>query len=479
VEGMMNVNIYNTQKLKGIKEYNEKTKLNFSDLEIIFKKKNYELITKEYINNKQDLEFICNKHPFSGIQKTNAVRLRKLPHNCIECQKEYNHVQMIKRLSEFSPLEWYKKVLNKEIKTFPNGLFQYYKLEDLKELLLYFIEYAKEKENCEEKDLFTQRIFYKYKLSSLYQMYPTQKIAESVFKDKYMPWELSSVPPHYWESEDNIKFASKWFYNKLFELGYIKTDDDILEIKDFGSIFKKLKLDGFYYTVFKSSHYNFWNYMFPNRWFEWEFKFTQKHYWELKENRIRAFKELIEKLNLQLSEIPDKITYPFLVENYRKFSAICDIHYQSDLFSWVNDCYPNMFTKEDFHNNIANDGTILDSKHEVLIHNLMLKNGLQLKYFENKQSAMKNYYNEEENEYYVPDWIVNDNLIIEYFGWYNIQQYNKNKTITSYINKANRKIAYYEKQQDYKFIALYPNDLDENFYGLINKFNNIGIKLVV
>lgn len=471
---------YSNSRLKGIREYNETTKLKISDLEAIFTQKNYVLITKTYINSVQNLEFICSRHHSLGIQKTTATRLRKLPHNCSDCQRECNVLKQINKILSISPLEWYKKILNGEIKTFPNGFFQNYKLKDLKELLVYFEKIVIESENINGALIYSHTLLKKYRLSALTNNYSAYEILNMVHPNKYQVWEMASCPPNYWNNESNVKYACEWFYKKLHEDKIIQCDEDILEIKNFGMLFKKYKLDGMFYTIFNSSHYRFWNQLFPNRWLEWEYKMTPKYYWELKENRLKSLKELIEfKLNIEFDDIPEKISYPFLVDYNRKFGAICDLYYQSDIFLWVNECYPNHFNKEDFYNNIAKDGTRLDSKDEVLIHNKMLDNNLKLTYFENKQTAMKDYYNKDEDESYVPDWIVNDKIILEYFGWYNQKQYMKNSTITSYIDKANRKINYYKKQDGFVFIDLYPEDIKNNFHGMVEKFKKCHLDIVV
>lgn len=468
------------QKLRGILEYNEKTKLKLEDIIKMFEKKGYILITDKYINSKQSLEFICQKHRDLGIQNTTITRLRIVPHNCSKCQKEYNHNKMIRKLESINPKEVYQKVLNGELKAFPNGFFLYNTLEDLKEMISYYIKIARENENCDIKSLSSQQMFKKYKLAALLNHYSSYEIINIVYPNKYQVWELASCPPNYWTKKENIDLACKWFYKKLYEDNIIKADEEILNIKNYSSLFKKYKLEGMFYTVFNSSHYKFWNYLFPNRWFEWEFWMTPKHYWELRENRLKALKELIEyKLCLTKSEIPEKLTYSFLAKNYRKFSAICDVYYNSNLYQWINECYPNTFTEKDFFNTIGNDGTVLDSKDEVKIHNLLLENGLKIKYFENKISNMKNFYNRKFQEYYVPDWIINDEIIVEYYGWFNSYSYGRNEIITNYMDKTLRKNEFYKKLNGFQFIDLYPEDIENNFKGLIDKFNKIGIQIKV
>ncbi|PLR72323.1 hypothetical protein [Bacillus sp. UMB0728] len=466
-------------KLDGILRYNQEKKLDLDYLRRIFILKKYLLLTTEYVGNKQKLDFVCSKHPELKTQTTNAVRLRKITHNCLACQKESKLENSLLAVSNIDIIETYKAILSGKLKTFPKGFFQHYSLKDLKGLVNYYISVAKN-ETDDIAKIVSHDMLRKYKLSGLLKENSNFEILDLVYPNLFKPWELSSCPPKFWNNEDNVREASIWFYQKLLEDKVINSEEEILTIKNYGVLFKKYKLDGLFYTRFSSSHYGFWNYLFPNKWLEWEYCHTPKHYWENPENRIKALKELIElKLNMSISNIPNEFSYSLLVKQHRKFAAICDIYYSSSLFQWINECYPNTFTDSDFYQNIGIDGTKLDSKAEVKIHDIFIKNNLKVTYFENKIANIGNFVNEDHKESYIPDWIINDSIIVEYYGWYNDKYYETHKLLKKYMDKARRKNNYYKGLPNYQFIDLYPSDLEDNLKGLIKKFKSLGINLTI
>jgi len=80
------------------------------------------------------------------------------------------------------------------------------------------------------------------------------------------------------------------------------------------------------------------------------------------------------------------------------------------------------------------------------------------------------FYNNKYDEHYIPDYVVNKNIIIEYYGWF-LPSF-KNKRILQYIEKTHRKNEYYKSNPDIYFIDLYPNDLKNNFKGVRNKLTS-------
>lgn len=47
----------------------------------------------------------------------------------------------------------------------------------------------------------------------------------------------------------------------------------------------------------------------------------------------------------------------------------------------------------------------------------------------------------------------------------------------NYKEKAERKIKYYDTLEEYEFIALYYDDMHNNFEGVINKLNKYGLNI--
>ncbi|MEK4907329.1 hypothetical protein NSQ92_09170 [Niallia sp. FSL M8-0099] len=457
---------------------NEKSKLDFNKIINTFTTKGYKLLTNKYVNNRSNLEFICLKHESYGTQFTSASRLKTIKHNCKICQLEMKEMNRKKKLNGVNPLDVYLDVLDNNIKIYPHGFFKKFTLQDFKPLLEYYVSLVTKQEKLDVTKMFCREVMDRYKISNLLNYYNGFELLNTIYPDTYKPWLMNAVAPHFWDNVDNIRQASNWFYEQLYKDGIIQSDDQILNLT-LGELFKEYKLDGMYYSKFNSSHVDFWNFMFPNRWYDWEFKMTKKHYWEDKYNRITAMKQLIEeKLNISIYDIPNIISYPFLVNNFRKFSAICDTYYHSNIYAWINECYPDKFKLEDFKNIIGRDGTVLDSLQEKEIHDILITNNVNFKYYENKVANSYLFINQYENESYIPDWIINDFIIVEYFGWYVTEKYKYN-LIKKYIDKADRKIKYYNSLLDYQFIDLYPSDLQNNYEGLIKKFAEKGIEIKV
>lgn len=455
----------------------DKFKLSFDNIKSSFESKNYMILTENYLNNKQLLQFVCRIHSDIGVQTTTADRINRIKHNCKACQKEQDIYNIKNSLEELDSLQIYKEVLSGKIKAFPSGFFKYSKSEDIKKILDHFLEISLNSKILTKENIITvlnHEQFEKYKLSSIIQVIGLQSIIRNYFPF-IKPWEISGVPPNFWNKEENIKEASSWFYEMLIKDGIINNKNEILKIKNWKRYFRKYKLEGLLNIRFGARIFAFWNYVFPNEFFEWEYAVTTRNYWDKKENVILSLKQLIElRLKLKKEDIPQIITYPFLVENYKKFSTHCDTNYQSNIFRWINDCYPNEFEEKQFKKYIASDGTNVDSWDEKIIHDLLLDNGIQMEYFENKIANSKTFINKEFQESYVPDWIIDNRIIVEYFGWY-IEKNYKYDFIKRYIDKANRKIRYFSSLKEYSFIHIYPEDIKDNFKGLIDKFKKHNI----
>lgn len=77
----------------------------------------------------------------------------------------------------------------------------------------------------------------------------------------------------------------------------------------------------------------------------------------------------------------------------------------------------------------------------------------------------------------VPDWFVFTNnacYLIEYFGLY-VDRDNKinNSRINDYKERTDEKLEKYKELKGYKFVGLYPEDLDNNFEGIYDKLKVI------
>jgi hypothetical protein len=380
------------------------------------------------------------------------------------------------RILELNCVDTFKKLMNGEINNLPCGFTKHLPEEDLSQIIKICVDKMIEDKLFDKIELtpkyFNQKNLKKYKLITFIGNYDLYYLLNLGFPDRWKPWHLSKVKVNFWSDSENQLCAYNWIIEKIITDNSLNSLDEAVPYFT-KEMFKENGLDGLLTSKFNTSPVQFLMHFNPNKWFEWEFKLTPKFFWTKKENRIKAMKQLIENnMKLNIIDIPEKMTYGFLVKNYHKFSSICDQYYKSDLFEWINECYPSTFQKIEFNKCVASDGVKLDSLCEKEIHEYLISNFSDVHYYYNKNTSTK-WFNEEEDESYVADWLINGNIIIEYFGWYNMNLYNKHEIYKNYIKKSNRKIIFFESFNDYQFIALFPSDMNRGLRGVIEKIKYI------
>ena len=75
-------------EIKNDKTTQNNKRHNYEDVKKNFDRKGYTLVSKEYKNQKEKLDYICNKHKETGIQRVSYASFKKNIHNCKECRKE-------------------------------------------------------------------------------------------------------------------------------------------------------------------------------------------------------------------------------------------------------------------------------------------------------------------------------------------------------------------------------------------------------
>ena len=111
---------------------------------------------------------------------------------------------------------------------------------------------------------------------------------------------------------------------------------------------------------------------------------------------------------------------------------------------------------------------ILDSLEELEIDNFFHEYDIQhIKYNYEKHKSIHSFNYDPTNliKRYEPDWIVNGNIIVEYFGYLDMET-------KLYTNKTIDKIRYYRQLKDYYFVDIYRENLKqlENVLRIIKKF---------
>jgi hypothetical protein len=210
--------------------------------------------------------------------------------------------------------------------------------------------------------------------------------------------------------------------------------------------------------------------LFENKYAAYKFNIASINYWKVKENRIRALKYLIEDdLKIPIEKVPLYITKMCLQRNARTlYNLLYFKKYYSNLFEWIEECYPSKFVKADFEINKYRDQ--YDSNDELVIDYIL------------KDKQINAIYNSRKYENPIcingmyPDWIApteNGCYIIEYFGLYVYR--NENSMIDDYVKRTNEKLIKYKELENkgYKFIGLYPEDMKNDCQGVKEKIKLI------
>lgn len=192
------------------------------------------------------------------------------------------------------------------------------------------------------------------------------------------------------------------------------------------------------------------------------FKTQAVNYYKKEENLLFDLKYLIEKdMKIDIEKIPLYLTKYTLQKKSTSLYNFIIGKKNGSLYEWFNKLYPDKFTLHDFEmNGYRNE---FDSDKEMYIHQLLT---------DNFKSVI---YNQKHNDRtikldeMIPDWFIMNEKgvwVVEYFGLYEERQYGKSSRVTNYIDKTKRKIERYKEMEGYRFIFLYPNDVDDNFKGV-------------
>lgn len=187
---------------------------------------------------------------------------------------------------------------------------------------------------------------------------------------------------------------------------------------------------------------------------------SEKYY---KNENERMLKELVD-YSIELGRTPTSDE----VQENKRLSGIAS--YYRNFGSYSNACRDagleinvSLFGKSIHH--VSKNGDVCLSSKELEITNILIDNNISYK----KELLYKDILKDE----YLPsirtDWYINDEIIVEYFGMAEKEYYRK---------RMNEKIDLC-KVNELPLIELYPNDIKHNYKGLVNKFSEYGIDLVI
>lgn len=244
--------------------------------------------------------------------------------------------------------------------------------------------------------------------------------------------------------------------------------DDIFTYNYYEKLVKDAKLSQYTKRDLLEFIVQYYNYKYAG----YKFKLKSYNYYTNKENSIFDMKWFIEKdKNIPINKIPLYVTKTSLSYNARSlYIALYNNKYFSSLYEWINACYPNMYTENDFDMNPYR--CEFDSLEESQIHDKLINNLTGVVYnARNRPDTI-------EINGMIPDWIIcNDKgcYLVEYFGLFSNRNYNNSDRLIKYHKKMDIKMKKYKEIEKvgYKTLFIYPDDIRNGFDGLMNKIEII------
>ena len=184
----------------------------------------------------------------------------------------------------------------------------------------------------------------------------------------------------------------------------------------------------------------------------WEFKILDcpNGYWNNKNNMYHCIRENIKELftNKTIDNYSDifKIPTQILCNHFHSSISIFDEgSIKQNIINYLT------YIKAEYSIDKYYDNTLFDSFEEIEVYKHIKKIYPNI----NKNKTIK-FYNKKCDEGYVPDFIIGD-IVIEYFGMYKTNS--NNRIYKEYLKKTERKIKFFNDIIEYKFVAIFPEDL--------------------
>jgi len=201
-------------------------------------------------------------------------------------------------ISNLTDIEIYKLVLSGKLKQFPLCFWEKpNSLQSAKEITIYLFEEILKWSNEDILNNLCQKNFKENKLGGMIAAlfdWSVFRAIDNAYPGKFKEWEIRNTPRNFWNTT-TAKEALKWVLEE--KLKY--TDKEILKNLNY-TFFKDNKLIS-PVLLFNKSWFSYFNYVYPNRFKNWEFQQVENGYWT-KETRVEATKWLIDALKINLSD---------------------------------------------------------------------------------------------------------------------------------------------------------------------------------
>ena len=260
--------------------------------------------------------------------------------------KKNKNIRMSKysnaELMTMDALDVYKLVLNKEVTRFPPGFWE---CPEAKENSIICAKYLIEdilKWDLEDvKSKIRMSVFIKYKLAGMMQtLYKNSpyEILSIIYKDQFMPWELHEAPTKIWHEKENRIKAMDWLINTKLKW----TREDI--INNYNSqVLVDNDLGGLLSEGGQGSPFKLLDEFMEGEFKPWEFKqgISSVGYWDKKENRVYAIRDLIENVLGWDDEQIKKYLNQDTFNNNNLGGLIASKYYNGSPYKALIEAYPN------------------------------------------------------------------------------------------------------------------------------------------
>lgn len=401
----------------------------------------YSTICKNCLINDKKQHF---KHPVYEVKTISEIKsIEKTKSKIQSYDKNYDVIGI------------YKEYLNSNKNHFPE------KIKNKEDYSL-ILEFLHSKGQINKDELTSEYLMRIHKLKGILGYMSIQDIYKLLYGEEpnEYPWRYKV---YNYKSPTDVKIAFK-ILNNYFKDKNI-TINDVFNF-DYQIHIKNARLGKNYYN---SNILDFVMKYYDNKYPAYKFKIKSTNYWKDKENRGRALKYLIEEdMKLEITKIPLYVTITSIRNIGGSTMYTILKNYYSSLYEWVNEVYPDVFDPKDFDINYMRNE--FDSEDEQVINDIL------------RNSFDNVLYNPKHNKYTItlvgkiPDWFIFTEtgvIIVEYFGLWAKERGMYNSRTRDYIIRSKDKIEKYKSLEGYRFLYIFPEDLDNNFEGLHKKIELI------
>jgi hypothetical protein len=153
---------------------------------------------------------------------------------------------------------------------------------------------------------------------------------------KFIPWKFKITSMGYWNFDEHKKEGILWLIEQLKEDNLITSENDIPKIIR-SEIFRKYNLGGLL-DIFECNNYELFNFIFPGRWKPYDFHKTTHKYFNNKDNRVDAVRNIF--LNRLKYDRNDLLS--ITADDFRNngIPAVLFTYYNGSPSKCIIECFP-------------------------------------------------------------------------------------------------------------------------------------------